>query len=177
MPSPCDKALDVGCGDGILTEKLASRVPEVTGIDVSAEMIALARQRVSAQHTSFIEGDFLSTPLPAEGYGFIVAVATVHHMPFDAAIIRMATLLRSRGVLAIVGLARNRSPIDYAVSAITVPVARIARARRGWWDSPAQRIDPDMAYSEIGKAAVRLLPGVEVRRRLYFRYTLVWRKP
>ncbi len=177
MLSPCDRALDVGCGDGVLTQKLAPRAQHVTGIDSSPEMIALARRDVSAENVDFIEGDFLSTPLPVESFDFIVAVAVIHHMPFAAVIIRMANLLRRGGVLAVVGLARNRSPVDYGVTALSAPVARIARLRRGWWDSPAVRINPLMAYSEIRKAATDLLPGVEARRRLYFRYTLLWRKP
>jgi SAM-dependent methyltransferase len=177
MPAPCDRALDVGCGDGVLVSKLAGRARHVTGIDVSTEMIALARRNVSAENVDFIEGDFLSSPIQAESYDFVTSVAAIHHMPFEVAIDRMANLLRRRGVLAIVGLARNRSLADFAVSALSVPVARISRVRRGWWDSPALRIDPVMAYSEIKSTAAARLPGVHVNRRLYFRYTLLWRKP
>jgi trans-aconitate 2-methyltransferase len=40
-----ERALDIGCGDGALTVLIASRLPrgEVTGIDLSGEMIAHAR--------------------------------------------------------------------------------------------------------------------------------------
>ena len=176
MPSPCDRALDVGCGSGLLTQKLTSRAQHVTGIDLSPAMIALGREAVSGENVDFIEGDFLSTPLPARSFDFIVAVAVIHHMPFGTAIARMANLLSDRGVLAVVGLARNQSAVDYAVSALSVPVARIARLRRGWWDSPALRLEPVMTFSDIKKAATELLPGVEMRRRLYFRYTLLWPK-
>ncbi len=177
MPSSCDRALDVGCADGVLTHKLASRAHHVTGIDSSPDMIALARKGVLAENVDFIDGDFLSAPLHGKSFDFIVAVAVIHHMPFAAALTRMADLLTGGGVLAVVGLARDQSPADYAVSLLSVPVARIARLRQGWWQSPAPRIDPVMNYSEIKMAAIDRLPGVEVRRRLYFRYTLLWRKP
>ena len=176
MPSSCDRALDVGCGDGVLTQKLASRAHHVIGIDSSLDMIALARKAVLVENVDFIEGDFLNAPLHAQSFDFIVAVAVIHHMPLAAALTRMADLLTGGGVLAVIGLARDQSPADYAVSVLSVPVARIARLRRGWWQSPAPRIDPVMNYAEIKMTASGLLPGVEVRRRLYFRYTLLWRK-
>ncbi len=161
----------------MLTQKLASGAHHVTGIDLSPDMIALVRELVPAANVDFIEGDFLNTPLHGQSFDFIVAVAVIHHVPFAAALTRMADLLCDGGVLAVLGLARDQSPADYAVSAVSVAVARIARLRRGWWQSPAARIDPVMTYSEIKTAAIGILPGVEVRRRLYFRYTLLWRKP
>ena len=42
---PGEKILDLGCGDGTLTEKIAAMGAEVTGVDSSADMIAAARQR------------------------------------------------------------------------------------------------------------------------------------
>ena len=37
--------------------------------------------------------------------------------------------------------------------------------------------DPIMTNGEVRRAAARLLPGARFRRRLWFRYTLVWTKP
>ena len=42
---PGERILDLGCGDGVLTEKLISAGAEVIGIDSSKEMIAAARER------------------------------------------------------------------------------------------------------------------------------------
>lgn len=43
-PQPGERILDLGCGTGQLTEKIASSGANVVGIDNSAEMIAKARQ-------------------------------------------------------------------------------------------------------------------------------------
>lgn len=40
------RVLDIGCGTGLLSVKLAKQGAEVTGIDLSAEMIAVAEERV-----------------------------------------------------------------------------------------------------------------------------------
>lgn len=52
-PQPGEDILDIGCGDGQLTLRLAASGAIVTGVDASAEMIAAARARgVRADHAS-----------------------------------------------------------------------------------------------------------------------------
>ena len=43
-PRPGERILDLGCGDGALTEKLASLGCEVVGVDASEMQIAAARE-------------------------------------------------------------------------------------------------------------------------------------
>ena len=40
VPVPCARALEVGCGDGLLARRLAERCAVVTAIDRDARMIA-----------------------------------------------------------------------------------------------------------------------------------------
>lgn len=44
-PQPGERILDLGCGDGVLTEKIAARGCAVIGVDGSSEQIAAARKR------------------------------------------------------------------------------------------------------------------------------------
>jgi SAM-dependent methyltransferase len=45
QPQPGERILDLGCGDGVLTEKLVALGARVIGIDNSPDMIAAARRR------------------------------------------------------------------------------------------------------------------------------------
>ena len=45
LPSPGERILDVGCGDGALTQKLAELGSDVVGIDTSELLLAAAKAR------------------------------------------------------------------------------------------------------------------------------------
>ena len=43
VPNGAERALDIGCGEGMLARELRSVVPEVTGIDLDTPSLELAR--------------------------------------------------------------------------------------------------------------------------------------
>ncbi|MFC7326460.1 class I SAM-dependent methyltransferase [Marinactinospora rubrisoli] len=179
VPKGCGDALDVGCGDGLLARKLAARARTVTGIDISPEMIALARASAAGHPgLTFIEGDFRTAGLPTGGYDFVCSVATIHHMDFEAALTRMRELLRPGGTLVVVGLARPATPGEWAAEIAATPVVSVAKTlRRAHGPDGMPTSDPRMSYGQVRAAGRRILPGVRYRWHVLRRYSLVWRRP
>ncbi|MEU1719649.1 class I SAM-dependent methyltransferase [Actinomadura sp. ATCC 39365] len=177
IPPGSARALDVGCGDGLLAGKLAARVPDVTGVDRSAQAVALARSRHRDRPgLTFAEADYLDpAALPESGYDFVSAVAVVHHAEFGTAVGALRRLLAPGGRLVVVGHARNRSLLDWAISGTAQVVTRVHQLRHGPKSGPPVPVmAPVMAWAEVGRAARRLLPGCRFRRLLLRRYLIVW---
>ena len=180
VPAGCSDALEVGCGDGSLADRLAERCVAVTAVDRDARMIALARSAVSADRTTrvtFVEADFLAYPVAEASFDFACANTVLHHMDFAAALVAMARALRPGGCLAVAGLAADGSFGDYLAGAPGVPVNLVRRALYREGSSGAPIKDPEMTWAEVRATACSLLPGVRYRRHLLWRYSLLWRKP
>jgi SAM-dependent methyltransferase len=180
VPRGCGEALDVGCGDGLLVRRLASRAARVTGLDRSAEMIARARRLSDGiGNVGFVAAGLLEHDLPADHYDFVCSVAAIHHMDFTKAMAAMRDAVRPGGSLVVIGLANNRGPRDWTFSALGVPAHHVHRLRnRGNAGEPgAPLADPAMTWGEVRDEALRLLPGAVFRRHLLWRYSVSWRKP
>jgi SAM-dependent methyltransferase len=159
-------------------------VPTVVGIDRDRQSVECARTHPDAQGITYVYDDFLTWRCAPDSFDLITAVASVHHMDATAALQRMRELLRPGGVLAIVGLARGSSPVDFT---LTVPAAIGDRVHR--LITPRGRAPqadgyrspvcwpPPVTYRDVRRLARRLLPGAHYRRHLYWRYSLTWRKP
>ena len=77
--APGSRVLDVGCGAGIpIARHLAKRF-EVTGIDVSSSMIALAGKNVPSAR--FAIADVMEADFPAAGFDAIVSFYAIFHIP------------------------------------------------------------------------------------------------
>jgi SAM-dependent methyltransferase len=192
LPARLARALDVGCGTGAFARRLAERADAVDAIDVSPQMIAAARLRHCAvPNLRWFVGDVLTAPLVVGGYDAVTAVASVHHMPLEAGLSRLAELVRPGGTLAVLGLAAP-SAGDYALGVVAVPADTAVgcwKAFRGRGGKPDQQIviadqtvtmpvrDPDNTLAQIAGAARRLLPGARLRRHVFYRYSLIWRRP
>jgi ubiquinone/menaquinone biosynthesis C-methylase UbiE len=51
--------LEIGCGTGKNTAWLLTKAKSITAIDLSAEMLAKAKQKINSKHVNFIQADIL----------------------------------------------------------------------------------------------------------------------
>jgi methionine biosynthesis protein metW len=171
-------ALDVGCGDGELLELLAGVCERVVGVEEDPVAARAAADRVAGSGT-VICGDFMAAKsLSLAGFDTITCVACLQHLPLEAALAQMAELLRPGGRLLVIGLSANKSLVDWLLSALMIVPGRVS----GWIHRestfPGMRVAwPCESLDEIRSIANILLPGARIRRRLYWRYSLMWTKP
>jgi ubiquinone/menaquinone biosynthesis C-methylase UbiE len=70
--------LDVGCGSGNYTIALAKKGMDLTGLDVSHEMLAKARSKQSA--VTWVQGDAKSLPFQDHNFDGILCFLAIHHI-------------------------------------------------------------------------------------------------
>lgn len=79
---PAGRALDAACGTGRHAAYLASRGHEVTGVDSSPQMLAVARGKVA--QADFAEGELTALPVPDAAFDLVVCALALPHVPDPA---------------------------------------------------------------------------------------------
>lgn len=172
------RALDVGCGDGLLLVRLVTVCRYVTGIDFDEQAVVRSRHRLARiPQVEVLLDDAMDPALPERIGTFetVSCVATLHHLPLKPALRRLGGLVAPGGRLIVVGLSANKSSWDWTLSALTVlPLRVIGALYRETPDIGVVTSAPRESFGEIRAAASQILPGARSRRRFYYRYTLVW---
>jgi SAM-dependent methyltransferase len=176
IPPGCRRALDVGCGEGTLTRELRRLIPEVVGIDSDHASIAAARAHPDAGDVQYVEADALAVEFEPRSFDLVTAVASLHHMHAESALVHLSELVRPGGVLAVIGLARS-SPSDWPLDVVAIVPNRVRRIRTRYWRHPSPLVwPPPESYASMRQITARVLPGAHFQRRLYWRYTIVYVK-
>ncbi|WP_432590271.1 class I SAM-dependent methyltransferase [Streptomyces sp. HD1123-B1] len=183
LPRRVDSALDIGSGSGDLARLLATRAATVRGIDSDAAISAHAQELTDpATPVTFMVADAL-TGIPDGSYDVITCVATIHHLPLADALTAFRDHLAPGGTLVVVGLARPTTPVDHLLGAVAIPV----NVAMGWFKNKGRHVPrplsmtartrpAEMSFPDIARQARGILPGARLRRRLFWRYTLVWQR-
>lgn len=93
------RVLEIGCGIGLLTQRLRPLFTDVWGIDSSISSL----EQAAARGGQMIAADGLRTPFDDESFHMVIAVCVLHHMPVDqrAAFVAEAARITRRGGLVL----------------------------------------------------------------------------
>jgi len=111
--APMDSLLDAGTGTGRMLELLAPYVKRAVGVDVSPEMLAIARDRLARagiQHAQVRLGDTYRLPFPAgtplQGFDAVLFHQVLHYLDDPgAAVMEAARVMRPGGRVLIADFA------------------------------------------------------------------------
>ena len=114
------RALDVGCGGGLLSEALARAGASVTAIDLAPAVLDVARLHL---HESGLVVDYRETSVEAlaaempEAFDLVACMEMLEHVPDPGSVIRAcAALLKPGGTLFLSTL--NRTPLAFGAAII-----------------------------------------------------------
>jgi len=194
VPSHCAQALEIGCGTGAFSRRLAEKAGQVIALDLSSEMIRVAR--ASSEHISNIDyrrADVMAHDLPSGSFDCISTIATLHHLPLREVIARLKPALKPDGVLIVLDLFEpdrnvlrlsgcrdtlaNVLAMGVSVSLRLVHNGRLLPPRevRAAWDEHG-KTDSYPTMTEVRALCADILPGAEIRQHLLWRYSIIWRK-
>lgn len=126
------RALDVGCGAGLLAEPLARLGASVTGLDASAEVVQAARTHAAAGGLAIDYRVGGIEALSGETFDLVTSLEVIEHVADPAAFVRgLAEALAEGGLLVM--STPNRTPLSrLLLIGVAEGTGRIPRGTHEW---------------------------------------------
>jgi ubiquinone/menaquinone biosynthesis C-methylase UbiE len=187
IPQRCRHVLEIGCGTGEFSRLLARRAEKVIAIDLSAQMIHLAGARSKLYpNIEFVRGDVMARQFPDDQFDCVATLTTLHHLPFEPVLKKIRKALKPGGVFVCLDLYQRSNLIDLFFDGVAYPANLFLRLIKTGKPRPPREVreayaehgktDTYLTLSQVEETCARVLPGAQVSRHLFWRYSIVWRK-
>ena len=122
MPEDCEVAVDLGCGTGLVLERMRGRARQIIGVDGSPRMLELSRRRLAGvegepENVSLRIGELSHLPLRDCEADFASINMVLHHLSNpENALAEIRRVLRPGGLLMAADFDRHnqeRMRLDY----------------------------------------------------------------
>jgi ubiquinone/menaquinone biosynthesis C-methylase UbiE len=186
LPAHIGAALDIGCGTGDFARLLAARADRVLALDLAPNMIRVAQERSKAfSNIDFQMTDVTTYDLPKAHFDFVASIATLHHLPLGDMLTKMKDALKPGGTLLVLDL-YQADIVDLLAGIVVVPLNLVMEllkngrrraapeVQQAWADH--NQHDTFLKLAEIRRICLGVLPGAWVRRHVFWRYSIVWKK-
>lgn len=94
---PHQKVLELGCGTGYFTQSLASTGAQITAIDISADLLEVARRGCGCANVIFDIQNAYALTYPDEIFDSVVGNSVLHHLEIDAALHQIHRVIKKGG--------------------------------------------------------------------------------
>lgn len=187
LPVNCKRLLEIGCGKGDLCRQLSPKVEDIVGIDIAENMIEIANERTQQNKgIVFRKVNYLDKELEEDYYDCIVSVATLHHIDFEQFAAKVKKELKPGGRLLIVDLYQEETIYETFLDFVASPVSKFykrlynseiksSKQADQIWQEHGES-DEYLTIAALKKLVKKHFPEGKLRRRLLWRYTLLWEK-
>lgn len=115
------QVLDIGCGTGLLTVRIAEQHPQVdvVGIDASKPMIAVANKKRAGRNCHFQQALGEDLPFPESHFDLVTSALFFHHVDRDLkqrTLQEIRRVLKPGGMLLIADMDRPYTALGWAMS-------------------------------------------------------------
>lgn len=150
-------------------------------------MIKKAEQQSKEYNNiEYKNADIMEYNLDKEEYDCIVSIATFHHLPMGEIFKKVKNSLKHEGVFLLLDLYNQKTVGEKLISAVVIPInifmmlimtGKVKKSKEeiDAWNEHS-KIDKYMTIKEIKEIADTILPGAKIKRHVFWRYSLVWKK-
>jgi 2-polyprenyl-3-methyl-5-hydroxy-6-metoxy-1,4-benzoquinol methylase len=96
---PGIEVLEIGCGTGVFTDKFAQSGAHITAVDISEELLKLARARNLPMTVTYILSPFEELHLD-KPFDTIIGSSILHHLVIESALAQIYNMLKPGGVMS-----------------------------------------------------------------------------
>ena len=157
------RIVDFGCGSGANSVLLANRGAHVWGIDISEDLLRLARRRLSVSGreggAAFIAGSAHDMPFPDNSIDVVFGIAILHHLDLDLVSREVRRVLKPGGRAIFQEPVRNSAVVRFVRSLIPYRAPDISPYERPLTDAELERFATGFAKWSVRAFA---LPHVQV---------------
>jgi ubiquinone/menaquinone biosynthesis C-methylase UbiE len=92
-----NKILEICCGTGLFTKEIQHKRNLITAMDISPDLIQLAKKRISNPNVEFVVGNAYETGFKDDSFDIIIGSSALHHLEVEPAIKEFYRILKPRG--------------------------------------------------------------------------------
>lgn len=147
------KALEFGCGTGLVTLGVAPQLRSLLAVDVSDGMLSVLRQKVADRayaHVQVRQMDLSREPLPEQDFDLIFSCMTLHHIADTAGLVKkLVQGLAPGGRLAIADLVKEDGSFHKDNTGVMHPGFDLQELRSMWERLGLERVRSVTAHTVL----------------------------
>lgn len=97
---PEDKVLELGCGTGYFTREIIKTGASVVAIDISPDLLAVAKKNINNSNISFCEENAYQMTFSEEYFDSVIGSSVLHHLDVEKAVSEIYRVLKPNGFIA-----------------------------------------------------------------------------